>query len=185
MNFFDSLPIDQFVYYDKKWYENRIARCDYNGLKISQIETNNFSDSFVIFDGAVTEVCLAGIKMIRKIEEKICKNRGAALIIDYGYISPIYKSTLQSIKCHNYTNFLENIGDSDMTALVNFHALKNSLKHLSCKILTQRELLYSLGIRERTQILTENRSCVQERKIINEFLRLTENMGTIFKAMLI
>lgn len=183
--FFDSLPIDQFVYYDKKWYENRISRCDDNGLKISQIETSNFSNNFVVFDGAIAEVCLPGIKMIKKIEEKICKNRGAALIIDYGYIYPIYKNTLQSIKCHHYTHFLKNIGDNDITSLVNFHALKNSLKHLNCEIYTQRELLYSLGIKERTQILIKNRSCVQEKKIIDEFLRLTENMGTIFKAMLI
>ncbi|MDR2609308.1 MAG: SAM-dependent methyltransferase [Rickettsiales bacterium] len=138
-----------------------------------------------LFDGAVVEVCSAGIETLKRLEEKIYNNKGAALIIDYGYVYPEYKSTLQSVKQHRYANFLENVGNSDITALVNFQALRDSLKHVDCEILTQREFLYLFGIKERMQALIKNASDEQKNRIFGEFLRLTENMGTLFKAMLI
>ncbi len=66
---------------------------------------------------------------------------------------------------------------------MNFQALKDTLKYTYCKILTQREFLYSFGIKERMDILIKNGQ--QKKRISSEFLRLTENMGTLFKAMLI
>ncbi|EAL58292.1 proline dehydrogenase/delta-1-pyrroline-5-carboxylate dehydrogenase [Wolbachia endosymbiont of Drosophila ananassae] len=137
------------------------------------------------FNGAVVEICSVGVEILKKLEKKIYNNKGAALIVDYGYVYPAYKSTLQSIKQHKYANFLENVGNSDITALVNFQALRDSLKHVDCEILTQREFLYLFGIKERTQALMKSASDEQKNRIFSEFLRLTENMGTLFKAMLL
>ncbi|MDD9331486.1 MAG: SAM-dependent methyltransferase [Wolbachia sp.] len=215
--FFDALPINQFIYCNKQWRENRVVRKDDGSLSLSfqhltlesrdkrnmgtssqatQMTQNRTSDSLLkqwlyqnsdkkLFNDAIVEICPAGIAMLRKIEDKIHQNKGAALIIDYGYIYSSYKNTLQSIKQHDYASFLENVGNSDITALVNFQALKDSLQYTNCEILTQREFLYSFGIKERTQILMKNANDVQKSKIFNEFLRLTENMGTLFKVMLI
>ncbi|MDR1139697.1 MAG: SAM-dependent methyltransferase [Rickettsiales bacterium] len=227
--FFDALPIDQFVYRNGEWYENRIAKQD-NGVSSEVADTGvqkkdpsasslssqcvtlgsrkkddvtQIADTGIqkkelcvpvsatqttnrkLFDGAVVEVCPTGIEILKRLEEKIYNNKGAALIIDYGYVYPEYKSTLQSVKQHKYANFLENVGNSDITALVNFQALRDSLKHVDCEILTQREFLYLFGIKERTQALMKNASDEQKNRIFGEFLRLTENMGTLFKAMLI
>ncbi|MGL9732653.1 MAG: class I SAM-dependent methyltransferase [Wolbachia sp.] len=194
--FFDALPISQFVYRNEEWYENRVIKQDNVVLfkvtdtrikkkelflPISAIQITNKK----LFNGAVVEVCLAGIEILKKLEEKIYNNKGAALIIDYGYVYSEYKSTLQSVRQHKYANFLENIGNSDITALVNFQMLRNSLKHVDCEILTQREFLYLFGIKERTQALMKNANDEHKNKIFDEFLRLTENMGTIFKVMLI
>lgn len=197
--FFDALPINQFTYSNGQWYENRVAKQDDSSFKIVQasrpetidfynadriiMDSKNLNGNF--FDGAVMEVSPLGIEILSRVEEQICKNKGAALIIDYGYIYSSYKSTLQSIKQHNYSNFLEDIGSSDITALVNFQALKHSLQYASCEILTQREFLYLFGIKERVQYLIKNANNMQKNKIFNEFLRLTENMGTLFKAMLV
>ncbi|MDM8335184.1 class I SAM-dependent methyltransferase [Wolbachia pipientis] len=223
--FFDALPIDQFVYCNGKWYENRVIKQDDNSLSLSfQCITRKKDDVIPVplschassatlgsskidckqvdettknwipvsatcmtegFNGPIVEVCPAGIEILKRLEKKIVNNGGAALIIDYGYVYPLYKSTLQSVKQHKYANFLENVGNSDITALVNFQALKDSLKYVNCKILTQREFLYLFGIKERTQILMENANDEQRDRIFSEFLRLTENMGTLFKAMLI
>ncbi|MCM1000959.1 MAG: SAM-dependent methyltransferase [Wolbachia endosymbiont of Melophagus ovinus] len=220
--FFDALPIDQFVYCNGEWYENRVAKQD-NGVssKVADIgvRKKDPSTSFLssqcpflitqvagtgiqkkgsyvpvsatqmtnrkLFDGAVVEVCPSGIEILKRLEEKIYNNKGAALIIDYGYVYPEYKSTLQSVKQHKYANFLENVGNSDITALVNFQALRDSLEYVDSEILTQREFLYLFGIKERTQALMKNASDEQKNRIFGEFLRLTENMGTLFKAMLI
>lgn len=209
--FFDALPIDQFVYRDGRWYENRIAKQESGGLKIvekmvsSQCQATWMTSSVAenrskiqcsysggssakmigLFNGAVVEVCQFGIETLKKLEKQIYNNRGAALIVDYGYVYSTYKNTLQSIKQHKYSNFLENVGESDITALVNFQALKDSLKYAECEILTQREFLYSFGIKERMQNLMKNANDVQKDKISSEFLRLTENMGTLFKTMTI
>ncbi|MCA4773816.1 class I SAM-dependent methyltransferase [Wolbachia endosymbiont of Mansonella perstans] len=229
--FFDAFPIDQFVYRNGEWYENRVTKKD-NGASLQCLTLKSRKKDGVIpaplsrypsafflsfppslsskvadtevqekescvlasatqmtnrklFDGAVVEVCSAGIEIIKRLEEKIYNSKGAALIIDYGYVYPEYKSTLQSVKQHKYANFLENVGNSDITALVNFQALRDSLKHVDCEILTQREFLYLFGIKERTQTLMKNASDKQKNRIFGEFLRLTENMGTLFKAMLI
>ncbi|WCR54372.1 MAG: hypothetical protein PG981_001394 [Wolbachia endosymbiont of Ctenocephalides orientis wCori] len=205
--FFDALPIDQFVYRDGRWYENRIVKQESGGLKIvekmvsSQCLTSSVAENrskiqcsyscesstkmTELFNDAVVEVCQFGIETLEKLEKQMYNNRGAALIVDYGYVYSTYKNTLQSIKQHKYSNFLENVGESDITALVNFQVLKDSLKHAECEILTQREFLYSFGIRERVQNLMKNANDVQKDKISSEFLRLTENMGTLFKAMTI
>ncbi|BAO99973.1 class I SAM-dependent methyltransferase [Wolbachia endosymbiont of Cimex lectularius] len=227
--FFDALPIDQFVYRNGEWYENRVAKQD-NGVLSKVADTRiqkkdpsapslssqcvtlgsrkkddvtQIADTRIqkkelcvpvsatqmtnkkLFDGAVVEVCSAGIEILKRLEEKIYNNKGAALIIDYGYVYPEYKSTLQSVKQHKYANFLKNVGNSDITALVNFQALRDSLKHVDCEVLTQREFLYLFGIKERTQALIKNASDEQKNRIFGEFLRLTENMGTLFKVMLI
>ncbi|WP_343289185.1 class I SAM-dependent methyltransferase [Wolbachia endosymbiont of Encarsia formosa] len=182
---FDALPIDQFVYLDGQWYENRVTKQDNGSLSLLLQCSVPITGKGKLFNGAVVEVCLAGTEILNKLENKIVNNGGAALIIDYGYVYPSYKSTLQSIRQHKYTNFLENVGNSDITALVNFQALKDSLKHVDCETLTQREFLYLFGIKERAQALMENASNEQKNRIFSEFLRLTENMGTLFKVMLI
>lgn len=188
--FFDALPINQFVYRDGRWYENRIAKREDGHLKITQLlQPKEMICKNIkmteLFNGAVVEVCQFGIETLKKLEKQMYNNRGAALIVDYGYVYSTYKNTLQSIKQHKYSNFLENVGGSDITALVNFQALKDSLKYAKCEILTQREFLYSFGIKERMQNLMKNANDVQKDKISSEFLRLTENMGTLFKAMTI
>ncbi|QIT36543.1 class I SAM-dependent methyltransferase [Wolbachia endosymbiont of Brugia pahangi] len=255
--FFDALPIDQFVYRNGKWHENRVTKqndgassqCPFlvtpllntriqkkdpsklalksrkknvvtslslschpsapsflshcltlGSRKIDRKQAHYSTFSMKLqknwipvssngmtegFDGAVVEVCSAGIEVLKKLEDKIMNNGGAALIIDYGYVYPSHKSTLQSVRQHKYANFLENVGNSDITALVNFQALRDSLRYVDCEISTQREFLYLFGIKERTQALMENASDEQKNRIFSEFLRLTENMGTLFKAILI
>ena len=67
------------------------------------------------------------------------------------------KSTLQSIKNHKKQNFFENIGQSDITSLVNFKLLKEYLhkKDLDVSnIVTQSFFLKRVGILNRAEILS-------------------------------
>ncbi|WP_333023358.1 class I SAM-dependent methyltransferase [Wolbachia endosymbiont of Pentidionis agamae] len=181
--FFDAMPIDQFVYYNGELYEVRVAK-DLSMIHIKTKAVNVISIEERLFDGATIEMCSVGIDLMKKIEEYLCKNSGSALIIDYGYINPPFKNTLQSIKNHRYSNILENIGESDITALVNFKALQDTLKCLDSNLLTQREFLYLYGIKERIQALMKNiDNEKQKKKLLSEYLRLTENMGTLFKVL--
>ncbi|WFW29976.1 MAG: SAM-dependent methyltransferase [Wolbachia endosymbiont of Menacanthus eurysternus] len=191
--FFDALPINQFVYYNERWYENRVTKRDNGSLFIiadrfsvkKEIMYFNTALNSKLFYGAVVEVSSFRIDILKKLEEKIYNNKGAALIIDYGYIYPEYRSTLQSLKQHKYVSIFEDIGSSDITALVNFQELIDSLRYVDYEILTQREFLYIFGIKERVQALMKNLNSTQKNKIFCEYLRLTKNMGTLFKVMMI
>ena len=46
-----------------------------------------------------------------------------AIIIDYGYLNPPKNFTLQSICNHKHTNLFENIGEQDITSLVDYSKL--------------------------------------------------------------
>ncbi len=180
--FFDSLPIKQFVYSQGKWYENKIT-VENEVFKVTKQKVKEQKEELP--DSAVVEVCPTGMEIIKEIERKIKKNKGSALIIDYGYLNPPYRSTIQSIKEHKYNDFLKNIGDADITAHVNFKALQGYLQNTEATIMTQREFLYSLGIMERTNMLMQNVTNEKRDQILKGFLRITENMGTLFKVMII
>ena len=74
-----------------------------------------------------------GLDELNKIIKKISKLGGGLLLIDYGYLTPKNKNTLQSLIKHKKNKLLENLGKADITSLVNFNLLneyfiKNNLK---------------------------------------------------------
>ncbi|QGR02978.1 SAM-dependent methyltransferase [Ehrlichia ruminantium] len=184
--FFDALPVKQFVCTDGSWYERYVTIEDDKFKFINKLVNIEFQISSVKDVGnPVIEVCDDAISIIRVIEHKIVKNNGSAVIIDYGYMDPPYRSTIQSVKNHKYNNVFENIGNSDITTHVNFRVLKESLSFLDSSIMTQRDFLYSFGIQERLQVLIKNATEIQQHDLMTGFLRLTENMGSMFKVLLI
>ena len=49
---------------------------------------------------------------MKKITKKIIKNTGGVLLIDYGYLKSINRSTLQSVKSHKKNQLFEGIFSS-------------------------------------------------------------------------
>ena len=64
-----------------------------------------------------------GFKELVVICNKIKKLNGGVLFIDYGYDIEKNEDTLQSVKKHKYNNINENIGNADVTSLVNFKTI--------------------------------------------------------------
>ena len=62
-----------------------------------------------------------GLEELKKIIKKILKLNGCILMIDYGYLKPSNKSTLQSVFMHNKNPILDNLGKADVTSHVNFY----------------------------------------------------------------
>ena len=58
---------------------------------------------------------------------KIKKQSGGLLLIDYGFLEQKSKNTLQSIKNHKSNMIFENVGNADITSLVNFNLIKSSI----------------------------------------------------------
>ena len=138
----------------------------------------------------VIEYSPIAIKYLKNISKKINNNRGALLIIDYGYLEDAMKDTLMAIKKHKFIDIFKEIGSSDITYNLNFKLLKkitNILK-LKCQgITTQRNFLTNLGIHQRAEIISRNLPFSKKADIYYRLKRLVDKnqMGSLFKVMLI
>ncbi len=90
--FFDALPIKQYIKVKELWYESIFIadpsdgkiRFDKIGLT-KELQAQLLQDHPNAFDGAIVEESLSSLETIRFMLKHIKKFRGNALIIDYGY----------------------------------------------------------------------------------------------------
>ena len=193
--FFDALPIKQFIKKKNKWFEKKV--------KVSGI------DNFELVDGPaninsiekkiginlknnqnIIEFSPLTYKYLNIISKKINTFQGGLLIIDYGYLEKKMKNSLQSVHKHKFNDILENLGNSDITYNINFYLLKRIFKKLKLKvagITTQGNFLTKLGIMKRAEILSQNLKFSKKADIYFRLNRLVDNkfMGTLFKVMFV
>jgi len=116
------------------------------------------------------------------------KQGGIAINIDYGYIKNEFANTLQALKNHKRCDVLENIGESDITALVDFLALENIAKNqgFNSSLISQAQFLTGLGIEERRKmLLLKNPEKSSEINSAIDRLIGADQMGDLFKCLII
>jgi len=129
--FFDVLPIHQYVL-NNGHFRERMISVDKNGHLCFSLGPDA-SDVHVIPSddntpgGIIMELSPARLDLAQAISKHLAKNRGAALIIDYGAIEPSCGDTLQAISKHSFRNPLENPGSYDLTSHVDFSALAQAV----------------------------------------------------------
>ena len=147
--------------------------------------------------GSILEVCPEALSIVQDIASRIKENEGAALIIDYGNEGS--RDTLRAFKRHEQVNVLSSPGTVDLTADVDFAALKNAINNntdntdkddnapMAFGPKMQGEFLASMGAVERTMNLIENDNTTDEQaeELATALERLvsTEEMGERFKVM--
>jgi SAM-dependent MidA family methyltransferase len=141
--YFDALPIQQYVIDAKN--QKRIRTVGYDAA----------SDGFFFEGGgdAIIEECpkmLADAKIINRL---MASKKGAALIVDYGYLNTPHTSTLQAVYRHQKVDVLDNLGRADLSHHVDFAALKAAFGPLESKIQNQAEFLIENGILQRLESL--------------------------------
>ncbi len=188
--FFDCFPVRQFFLKDN-WFEKYVT-----------LDTEN--KNFIFKNKLITEKKLLALlssynkeKLLEisfernKYFEKICKlikNKGGVFFtIDYGYLNHNTNFTLQAIQNHKYSNVLENIGEKDISSLVNFEdliniALKNNL-YIN-EFCTQREFLIKFGILEREKKLSKLKNPIKIKKDLKKLIG-RKDMGNLFKCLVI
>ena len=129
-----------------------------------------------------------GLNELTKIIKKISKLEGGLLLIDYGYLKPKNINTLQSLIKHKRNKLLENLGNADITSLVNFELLEEyfTKKNLKVKnIVTQRFFLEKMGILERADSLSKKMSFRDQSNLYIRLKRLLNKnlMGDLFKVI--
>lgn len=159
--------------------------------------------------GTVMEVCPESLALIQDIALRIEKCRGAALMIDYGNEGS--RDSLRAFRKHEQVDILSSPGTVDLTADVDFGALRNAVNHDLALIrnkmvvnddivssknkpeafgpTTQGNFLASMGAVERTIKLIEDDNITDEQAeelcIALERLISEEEMGERFKVLAI
>ena len=189
--FFDALPINQYVRNNEGWYEKKITTkngklCFTLGNKI-WVPGNSIFSNFKI--GDTLEHSEQTISIFSNICNHLIRYDGVLLVVDYGNISGI-GDTLQAVNNHKFRSILEKPGQSDLTSHVNFKLLKEIAikKNLYVSpVKEQQNFLLELGIKERLKSLTKNVSSTIAERVETEVKRLIDpdKMGSLFKVIAI
>ena len=177
----DALPIRQYQSFEGKWYE-RVIGLENDKLVFGLTESTL---NLPPVEGAIKEISPASIHFVAQLSLKIRDCKGAALLIDYGYDEAVTGETLQAVKAHGFVPVLEDIGNADLTALVDFVMMSKVSQVPVIGPVTQGEFLKSLGIQMRFERLKAKATLQQVMELQSALVRLTaeDQMGTLFKVM--
>ncbi|RWS30832.1 hypothetical protein B4U80_05483, partial [Leptotrombidium deliense] len=156
--FLDALPIHKFQKNDKQEWREVLVNVDKN-RELQFMLSNHPTPASKYFipskvEGNHFEVCPEAVVLTEKIIKRINENDGCFLICDYGYDgSAANRDTFRAFREHTLWNPLKEPGTADLTADVDFAALKS---HVSDKAtvfgtVTQQHFLQNLGIDLRLQ----------------------------------
>lgn len=189
--FFDALPVRQFVRRAGKWYERSVGLSDGKrtfGLSPTPYEEALIGEAFAdAQDGEVAEIGLAAQQFMGQISRLIAPRGGAILVIDYGHARTQPGETLQALARHSHVDPLAQPGAADLTTHVDFEALGRAARMaglIVTPLAQQGRFLTSLGLAERHSALaTANPD--KALSLAAAFDRLTspDQMGTLFKVL--
>ncbi len=194
--FFDAIPIKQYSFFKKDLYEkyyiiNQKAGLNETYRKASFKDLSRIKSFKTLKNLKFIEFPKQGFKELDKIVDKISELGGGIMLIDYGYLNLVNKSTLQIVmknKKINMNNLFKNLGRADITYLVNFSLLKEYFLKKKLKvnnIVSQKFFLEKMGIIQRAKILGKKMTQRQEEYMSLTLMRLLHKdlMGGLFKVI--
>ncbi len=189
---FDAIPIRQYVKTPNGWRERMVGLDDADDL-IFLAGAGSADPSLLppdhaqAPDGAIVELAPARMALMQSIAERIARDGGAGLFIDYGYRNPGVGDTLQALLKHAYDDPLAHPGEADLTAHVDFSALAATARQagLDSHFATQGDFLLDMGLLERAGSLGAKADEATRRRLSDEVERLAgpDHMGTLFKVL--
>ena len=191
--FFDALPIRQFERVGDTWRE-RVVTLAPSSQAFRFAAADTATDEIACLGaapaGSIVEQAPARDALAAALAARIAADGGAALIVDYGHDWPGIGDTLQAVKRHRRHGVLDDPGDADLTAHVDFHALAAAARKAGAGAfgpVPQGAFLRALGIEERAARLRRDASAAQREAIDAALRRLTsvDEMGMLFKALAI
>ena len=191
--FFDAIPIKQYEVKNKIIFE-RFVKCSKKlGYEIvlkkaSKLSVKEIKKFKLLKKLKFIEFPRLGFKELKPIIKKIKILNGGILLIDYGFINQQNSNTLQSVMRHKKNNIFNNLGNADITSLVNFRLLKsffNNEELDTCKIVDQEFFLKKLGIINRAEILSKRMNFKDKADLFYRMKRLLDPklMGESFKVI--
>jgi NADH dehydrogenase [ubiquinone] 1 alpha subcomplex assembly factor 7 len=191
--FWDALPIHQFVMTDAGWRERVVVAKDDGSFAFDEAEPGperkllrpEHAEATL---GEIAEVSPAGLRLAAALGRRFARMPGAALIVDYGPMQSGLGDSLQALKAHHYHDPLFEPGCADLTAHVDFAALAAVAREAGAAShgpTTQADFLQSLGIGLRAETLRAKSDAAQRAEIDAAFERLigAQGMGSLFKVL--
>ncbi|MBD8063955.1 SAM-dependent methyltransferase [Devosia sp. PTR5] len=188
--FFDAMPIRQFVRRPDGWHERVIGLVEDKrafGLSPTPIPAASMPDAVADAEiDAVFEVCFAAAEVLSHLAKAVARLGGSILAIDYGYAASQTGETLQGVRRHAYADVLDTPGETDLSAHVDFGALANVARQSGLAVeplATQGQFLTRMGIGERKNALQKaNPGAAADIQSGHDRLIGKDQMGELFKV---
>ena len=164
---FDALPVEQWIGDEQRCVTHDGARFAFTR------------------DGPIRETSPVRDAAAAALAAHLARHGGAALIIDYGYALGEQGDTLQAVRGHAFADPLDQPGEADLTAHVDFTALGRAASACAVsRVVTQGSWLEALGIGPRATALAA-RNPDQTAAIAAARRRLCDaaEMGQLFKLI--
>jgi NADH dehydrogenase [ubiquinone] 1 alpha subcomplex assembly factor 7 len=186
--FFDAMPVRQFQWNAGTWAERVIGLSEQDELTFGLSPIAQRPSDIALPDGAVVEASPTGKAVMTLIGERLARNRGAALAIDYGSDKPGVGDTLQAVRQHKYESPFAAPGEADVTCHVDFPTLARTAAESGLEprpVMGQGEFLVRLGLVERANVLGRDKDVKTRNQIASAIERLAgpKAMGTLFKVL--
>ena len=192
--FFDALPVHQYVRTGDGWRE-RMVELDPDGGRLrfgsGPAVASDLPPALVAGgDGDLAEICPDASAIAEAIGERVARDGGAALIIDYGHPRTATGDTLQAVRRHAFDDVLDRPGEADLTHHVDFEALARAAAAAGARPfgpIPQGVFLGRLGIDHRATTLLASATPEQVSDIRAALRRLVHprEMGELFKVVAI
>ena len=185
--FFDALPVRQYVRGEGGWHERVIGLASEGGLGFGAAPEPVDVAATAGTSGQVLEVGHAAISTISRLARRIADQGGAILVCDYGHEETGLGETLQAVRGHAFADVLTTPGEADLTAHVDFAALARAASAAGAAThgpIPQGTFLERLGIVERAAALKARADARQAASIDAALARFTSpqsSMATLFK----
>jgi len=193
--FFDALPIKQFLKKEKKWYERYVnftnnKKLEFLDVPFDMLKFEKEIKFKISYNQKFIEYSPLATKYLKTIIKKIKLSNGGILIIDYAYLDREMKDTLQAVSKHKYCDVLKSFRNADITYNLSFNLINKIINKLGpCSSLstTQKKFLSKLGILNRAEMLSKNMPFNEKADIYFRIKRLIDEnqMGHLFKVMFI
>ena len=186
--FFDALPIRQLVKRGDGWHERLVACQDTLFVPIAgpplpkEIVPEPLRDAPA---GSIIETSPAAVAIVRTLADRIARQGGALLVVDYGHEGPALGETLQAVRGHAFANVFEAPGEVDLSAHVDFTTLSAAAQGagaVAWGLVEQGEWLVRMGIDTRVAALAR---AAPERMsaLAADRERLVRGMGALFRVL--
>ena len=191
--FLDTFPINQFVLSDKYFkevcvnYKNKKLIFSHHRTNLSRTLDKKTLNQIKVND--ILEINFESRKFIEKLSRFIKENNGGAIFFDYGYTFN-HGDTFQAVKDSKFVNPLDDPGNADLTAHVDFNDLCHQAKNSLVSVWgpdTQGTFLKKMGAIERLNALESISDDKTKQELRNGLERLinTDAMGELFKVLAI
>jgi NADH dehydrogenase [ubiquinone] 1 alpha subcomplex assembly factor 7 len=183
--FFDALPIRQFLRTANGWRERLVDGAGHFELVVS----DEAADDIILpqVTGDLFEQSPAALAIAEALGRRLATQGGVLLAIDYGHDGSRSGDTLQAVRGHAYADPFAEPGSRDLTAHVDFGALATALTAGGAQTfgpVEQGQWLMALGISDRAAALAR-RAPDRGEEIATAYRRLTDarEMGHLFKVL--